>query len=69
MRWLRRLGWRMPWSMRARIAEVLLGCLFEGPEGGDKIQDADALLKVCFVFDQAAYVMACQWVGDVLASL
>ncbi|KAK9787273.1 hypothetical protein WJX73_008331 [Symbiochloris irregularis] len=41
-----RLGWRMPWSVRARIAEVLLGCLFEGPEGGDKIQDADALLKV-----------------------
>lgn len=36
----------MPWSIRARIAEVLLGCLFEGPEGGDKIQDADALLKV-----------------------
>lgn len=32
--------------MRARIAELLLRCLFEGPEACERIDDSDSLLQV-----------------------
>lgn len=43
---VRRTGWRMPWALRMRIAELLLRCIFESSESVERTEESDALVGV-----------------------
>lgn len=41
-----RLGWGLPWPVRVRIAELLMGSGFDGGEGGEPVPEQQQLAHV-----------------------
>lgn len=39
-------GWRFPWAVRVRVADLLLRGLFESDDSGSYVEDRTALLSL-----------------------
>ena len=42
-----RSGLQLPWAMRARLAELLLQCMFQDADASTRIDECEELVKVC----------------------